>query len=494
MNILEDHFSGYRSNIIGMDQHFVTPYGRRRLVYADWTASARAYQPIESYLQKEVLPFVGNTHTATTITGTLMSEGYAEAKRLLKAHVNASSDDVLLFVGSGMTSAVNKLQRLLGLKDSGGSRPVVFVSHMEHHSNHISWLETAAEVEVIQPASDGNIDLTHLESLLRRYRNRRIKIAAITASSNVTGLETPYHEVARLLHQHGGWCFVDFACAAPYVSIDMHPGPQDASRDAQGTDQDARGTHLDAIYFSMHKFLGGPGTPGVLVFNKSLYRFGAPDQPGGGTVDYTNPWGGRKYASDIETREDGGTPPFLQAIKAALCVGLKEQMGIPFIRAREAEQVRRILFRLLVTPGVRVLAPSCVQRLGVISFTVEGAHYNLIVKLLNDRFGIQMRGGCSCAGPYGHYLLGVDQAWSSKILRAILSGDLSVKPGWVRLSIHPTMTDEEIDFILEAIESVAANFALWGEDYRYDPHSNEYVLDGFEQPEPLCLSLPYAFR
>lgn len=487
MNILEDHFSGYRSNIIGLDQHFVTPYGTRRLVYADWTASGRAYQPIESYLQKEVLPFVGNTHTSTTITGTLMSQGYAEAKRIIKAHVNASLDDALLFVGSGMTAAVNKLQRLLGLKDSRGSRPVVFVSHMEHHSNHTSWLETAAEVEVIRPAPDGNIDLGHLATLLRQYRHRRIKIAAITASSNVTGLETPYHEVARLMHRHGGWCFVDFACAAPYVSIDMHPAAQADSGNGQGAD-------LDAIYFSMHKFLGGPGTPGVLVFNKSLYRYGAPDQPGGGTVDYTNPWGGRKYASDIETREDRGTPPFLQAIKAALCVGLKEQMGIPFIRARESEQVRRILSRLLDMPRVRVLAPLSLQRLGIVSFTVEGAHYNLMVKMLNDRFGIQMRGGCSCAGPYGHYLLGVDQAWSSKILRSILSGDLSVKPGWVRLSIHPTMTDEEIDFILDAIESVASNFGCWGEEYRYDPHSNEYVLDGFEQREPLCLSLPYAFR
>jgi selenocysteine lyase/cysteine desulfurase len=477
---LEEYFSVFRANIIGLDQYFDSPFGNQHLLYADWTASGRAYQPIESYIQTEILPFVGNTHTSTTVTGTLMSGAYEQAKDLIRGHVHAADDDALLFCGSGMTAAVNKLQRLLGLKTAKGPKTVVFVSHMEHHSNHTSWLETMAEVVVINPNKEGNIDLDNLETLLKRYKHRPHKIAAITACSNVTGIETPYQEVAKIMHRHGGWCFVDFACSAPYVAIDMHPADKDA--------------YLDAIYFSMHKFLGGPGTPGVLVFNKQLYRYTAPDQPGGGTVDYTNPWGGRKYASDIETREDGGTPPFLQAIKAALCMGLKEQMGIIGMHARESELTTMILDRLGAIPGIVVLAPHCRVRLGIVSFLVKGAHYNLIVKLLNDRFGIQMRGGCSCAGPYGHYLLGVDQAWSSRILRAILNGDLSQKPGWVRLSIHPTMTDKEINFILKAIEAVATNFAKWGQDYRYDPHSNEFVFEGFEHKQQLCLSLPHAHR
>ncbi len=473
--ILEKYFSTYRANIIGVDQYFDSPYGSQRLLYADWTASGRAYQPIESYIQTELLPFVGNTHTSTTITGTRMSGAYESAKAVLRQHVHAASDDAMLFCGSGMTAAVNKLQRLLGLKASTGRKPIVFVSHMEHHSNHTSWLETRAEVEVIKPSRDGNIDLENLETLLKRYKNRPHKIAAITACSNVTGLQTPYHEVAKLMHRHGGWCFVDFACSAPYVDIDMHP-----------TDQEA---YLDAIYFSMHKFLGGPGTPGVLVFNKKLYRYGAPDQPGGGTVDYTNPWGGRKYSSDIETREDSGTPPFLQAIKAALCVGLKEKMGVGPMREREAQQVSWILARLSSMRNLQILAPNCHDRLGIVSFQVNGAHYNLIAKLLNDRFGIQMRGGCSCAGPYGHYLLGVDQAWSSQILSAILNGDLSQKPGWVRLSVHPTTTDKEINFILDAIESVTMHFEEWGRKYQYDPHNNEFVFDGHIPQVPPSLSL-----
>jgi selenocysteine lyase/cysteine desulfurase len=470
---LEDYFAKYRANVIGNDQVFKSPFGMQRLLYADWTASGRAYQPIEDFIQNEVLPFVGNTHTGTTITGTLMSDAYERAKTIIKEHVNADEEDALLFCGSGMTSAVNKLQRILGLrtpdrfKDSFVLdeiwRPIVFVSHMEHHSNHTSWLETIADVEVIWAGEDGNIDLQHLEGLLEQYRCRKTKIAAITACSNVTGMETPYHEVAKLMHRNGGWCFVDFACSAPYVDIDMNPDKH---------------AYLDAIYFSMHKFLGGPGAPGVLIFNKNLYGDQAPDQPGGGTVTYSNPWGDRRYAPDIETREDGGTPPFLQAIKAAMCVKLKLEMGVENIRAREAQIVKRVLDRLCETEHIKVLAPGHSERLGVISFIVQGAHYNLIVKLLNDRFGIQTRGGCSCAGTYGHYLLGVGREWSGEILASILSGDLSQKPGWVRLSVHPVMTDAELTFILDAIEETAANFEEWAIDYRYDGKSNEFVYCG----------------
>jgi selenocysteine lyase/cysteine desulfurase len=284
----------------------------------------------------------------------------------------------------------------------------------------------------------------------------------VTACSNVTGIQTPYHEIAKLIHAHNGLCFVDFASSAPYVQMDMHPRDADAS--------------LDAIYFSMHKFLGGPGTPGVLIFNRKIYHNAIPDHPGGGTILYSNPWQVRKYVTDVESREDGGTPPVLQGIKAAMCIGLKEEMGVKNILQRE-EQLLTIAFaRLSEIPNVMILQGNQKKRLGILSFIVKGAHYNLIVKLLNDKFGIQTRGGCSCAGTYGHHLLNVDKTWSHKIWSALQSGDLSSKPGWIRVSIHPTMTDEQIEFIMDAIESTASNFREWMADYYYDKSSNEFVI------------------
>jgi len=479
---LENYFSGFRQNIIGCDQSFQSPFGEKQVIYADWTASGRAYKPIEEFMQKEIMPFLANTHTETTITGTLMNNAYERAKHIIKHHVNASEDDVLVFCGSGMTGAVNKLQRLLGIKMPERMmsyvkegyleinevlKPIVFITHMEHHSNQITWLETIADVEIIKPGKNGNVDLEHLKSLLQQHKHRKNKIAAITACSNVTGIQTPYHDIAKLVHEYYGLCFVDFACSAPYVNINMHPAEC--------------GAHLDAIYFSPHKFLGGPGAPGVLIFNKKIYNNTIPDQPGGGTVTYSNPWKFHEYVTDIEHREDGGTPPILQGIKAAMGVRLKETMGIENILQREDEILELVFERFSKIKNVEVLEGDVKKRLGVIAFTVNGAHYNLIVRLLNDRFGIQTRGGCSCAGTYGHILLQVDKPRSYEILTAIRSGNLLAKPGWVRLSVHPTMTDAEIDFIMDAIELTALNFKEWVKDYAYNPTTNEYTFKGFEE-------------
>jgi selenocysteine lyase/cysteine desulfurase len=486
---LEDYFSGYRRNIIGIHKTFQSPIGRKKIVYADWTAAGRAYRTIEENIQEEILPWLANTHTETTITGKLMSQAYAEAKSIVKTHVNAGTEDVLVFCGSGMTAAVNKLQRILGLRiperitDYVDNKhcsknflhldeeltPIVFVTHMEHHSNHLSWLETIADVEIIGRDENGNVDLDHFRFLLELYRGRKNKIAAVTACSNVTGIQTPYHEIASLIHEYGGLCFVDFACSAPYCCINMHPGTPSSD--------------LDAIYFSFHKFLGGPGTPGVLIFNKKLYRNLVPDQPGGGTVVYSNPWKSRDYAEDIEQREDGGTPPFLQGMKAAMCVRLKEKMCIAKMIAREEELLQIIFPRIAQIKNVQVLENNITQRLGVISFMVKGAHYNLIVKLLNDRFGIQSRGGCSCAGTYGHILLDIDQNRSLEFRKAILAGDLSCKPGWVRLSIHPTMTNSEISYIMDSLEETVVNVGEWKKDYFYDPLLNDYTYKNYQSGE-----------
>jgi selenocysteine lyase/cysteine desulfurase len=333
---------------------------------------------------------------------------------------------------------------------------------MEHHSNQTSWIETIGEVVVIAPDAAGLVDLGDLRRLLAKHADRKVKIAAVTACSNVTGLITPYPEIAELMHAAGGLCFVDFACCAPYVDIDMHPAGRP-------------GAHLDAIYFSPHKFLGGPGTSGVLVFNKGLYHNQVPDQPGGGTVDWTNPWGGHKYFDDVEAREDGGTPGFLQAIRTALCVRLKESMGVANMRAREDELMAILWPGLQRIPGLHLLADGLPHRLGILSFYIDGLHYNLAVRILNDRFGIQTRGGCSCAGTYGHYLLHVSPQHSKSITDRIDHGDKTDKPGWVRASIHPTTTDAEAHAIVRAVTELAASFREWAKDYSYDPHTNEFI-------------------
>ncbi len=469
---LQQYFAPFRANIIGIDHDFESPCGRQTILYADWTASGRMFGPIEQMLSEEIAPFVGNTHTETSVTGTTMTRAYHEALKLIKAHVNASEDDAIICYGSGMTSVVNKFQRILGLRVhekfrdqvtlAESDRPVVFVTHMEHHSNQTTWIESVAEVRVINATDEGLVDLDHLVALLEEYRDRRTKIAAVTSCSNVSGLLTPYHAIAGLMHRAGGVCFVDFAASAPYIDIDMHPTDQ--------TDE-----YLDAIYFSPHKFLGGPGTSGVLVFNKKLYTNRVPDNPGGGTVDWTNPWGEHKYFDDIEAREDGGTPGFTQAIRTALCVRLKESMGVANMLQREHELLDLVWNRLKAIPGLHILADQHRDRLAIISFYIDDLHYNLAVRLLNDRYGIQTRGGCSCAGTYGHYLLHVSRSYSKSITEQINRGDKTEKPGWIRLSLHPTTTDAEALKLVEAIATLAENHPTWAKDYTYDPATNEYT-------------------
>lgn len=468
---LEAHFAPFREHTLGSSQNLRTPYGEMPIVYADWIASGRLYGPIEQRMSAVIGPFVANTHTETSTTGTLMTRAYHQALKKIKAHVGASSEDAIICYGSGMTAVVNKFQRILGLRvhesyldrvsPAADQRPIVFVTHMEHHSNQTSWLETLCDVEVIPPDMHGDVDLAALDTLLAKYAQRPVKIASITSCSNVTGLFTPYHDIAERMHAAGGLCFVDFACSAPYIDIVMHPPerPQAA---------------LDAIYFSPHKFLGGPGTSGVLVFNTRLYRNRVPDNPGGGTVDWTNPWGQHKYVDDVEAREDGGTPGFLQAIRTALAVQLKEQMGVSNILAREHELLGIVWPALSGVSGLHLLAADHADRLGVLSFYIEDLHYNLAVRLLNDRYGIQVRGGCSCAGTYGHYLLQVSIERSKSITDKINAGILCDKPGWVRLSLHPTMTDAEAHFIVEAIRQLALKHAEWAADYRYCERRNEW--------------------
>jgi selenocysteine lyase/cysteine desulfurase len=468
---MENYFKRFRENIIGIDHRFMSPYGSTPIVYADWIASGRLYRPIETRITDVMGPFVGNTHTETSETGTLMTKAYHLAHKRIKEHVHASPDDVIITAGFGMTAVVNKLQRMMGLKSCGqgskrdcieeGDRPVIFITHMEHHSNHTSWFETMADVVQIPPSKDLLIDLDQLRELLKKYKDRKVKIGSFTACSNVTGIETPYHQMARIMHENNGYCFVDFAASAPYVEINMHPAdPMEK---------------LDAVFISPHKFLGGPGSSGVVIFDKHIYKgHRPPDQPGGGTVDWTNPWGEYKYIDDIEAREDGGTPGFLQAIRAALALELKSGMGVDNIARREQELLTIAFRELDNIPDLHLLARNNRERLGIISFYIKNVHFNLAVKLLNDRFGIQVRGGCACAGTYGHYLLDVSYEKSHLITSLISSGDLSQKPGWIRLSLHPTMTDQEIMHIMDGIREVQKNYKKWSGDYIYNRHTNEF--------------------
>ena len=474
----KNHFQQFRKHIIGDDLVYLTPYGKQKMLYADWIASGRLYAPIEEKITCEIGPFVGNTHTETSESGTRMTIAYHLAQNRIKDHVNAGPDDVLITSGFGMTTVVNKLQRMMGLKICGRlsfnsciqseQAPVVFITHMEHHSNHTSWYETNAEVVILAPGKDLLVDPDDLIIQLEKYKNRKVKIGAFTACSNVTGITTPYHQLARIMHEHGGVAIIDFAASAPYADINMHPAdPME---------------RLDAIMFSPHKFLGGPGSSGVLVFNKDLYKSVVPDTPGGGTVDWTNPWGGYKYIDDIEVREDGGTPGFLQAMKTALCIDLKNKMDTTAIHQRESELVKTTFEELRKINGLHILADVVEDRLGVFSFYFTKIHYNLVVRLLSDRFGIQVRGGCACAGTYGHYLLDVSYEKSKHITELINLGDLSQKPGWIRLSLHPTMTDDEIYFIADALKQIRMNYEKWQQDYEYIPRRNEFVNKLFPAP------------
>ncbi len=487
MNNTEKYFEKFRKNVVGNDATFESPYGMQKIIYADWIASGRLYGPIEDKIKNTFGPLVGNTHSEASETGVAMTHAYHKAQQIIKKHVNAGEDDVLLTLGQGMTSAVNKFMRILGLKipeqiraymDDADKqfcipeecRPVVFVTHMEHHSNHTAWLETIADVVVIEPNEKLLVEPENLEKEIQKYKNRKYLYGSFSAASNVTGIIPPYFELAKIMHKHGGYAFIDFAASAPYVDINMHPEDPEA--------------YLDAIFFSPHKFLGGPGSAGILVFNKKLYKNEVPDQPGGGTVEWTDRWGRKRYIDDIETREDGGTPGFLQTIRAALAIRLKEQIGTQNMAAREKELLKLAFEKMEKIPGLHILSGEHKNRIGVISFYHEKVHHNLMVKLLNDRYGIQVRGGCSCAGTYGHFLLDITREMSEAITKEITSGDASHKPGWVRVSIHPTMTNEDLNTVVDAIAEVVKNHDEWIKEYYHDKQTNEWFHKEFHRKNP----------
>jgi selenocysteine lyase/cysteine desulfurase len=482
-----------RRSVIGEDHVMTTPYGRRRVTYADYTASGRALSFLEDFIRDQVLPSYANTHTESSGTGLQTTRLREEARAIIHDAVGGDQDTVVIFAGSGCTGAIAKLIGVLGLRVPSvlddahdltahippSERPVVFLGPFEHHSNEIPWRETIADVVMIHEDADGHIDQAELAEQLEKYADRPLRIGAFSAASNVTGIVSDTHGISELLHQHGALSFWDFAAAAPYVRIEMTAPPGRPL------------AYKDALFLSPHKFIGGPSTPGVLVARRELFANRVPDVPGGGTVAYVNT-DEHRYLTDPTHREEGGTPAIIEAVRAGLVFQLKEAVGVETIRASEERLLARVVAAWRDEPAIELLGNLDAARLSIVSFVVRSPsgrylHHNFVVALLNDLFGIQARGGCSCAGPYGHRLLGIDLERSHEFEREITGGCEGIKPGWVRVNVNYFVSDTVADYLIEAVRLVARDgWRLMG-DYRFDVAGGRWRhRDGLVEP-PISL-------
>jgi selenocysteine lyase/cysteine desulfurase len=484
-----------RAAVIGDDEAVMGPFGLRRVTYADYTASGRSLAFIEDYIRDSVLPLYANTHTESSGTGLQTGRFREEARAIIRDAVGANRQDhVVIFTGSGSTAAINKLVDVMNIRlpadldDRYGlrsripqaDRPVVFIGPYEHHSNELPWRESVVDLVTIPEDVDGRIDLASLERELIAYADRPIKIGSFSAASNVTGILSDTRAISVLLHRHGALSFWDFAAAAPYVDIEMSP------RRAPDAELD----YKDAIFISPHKFIGGPGTPGLLVARRELFHNRVPTAPGGGTVKYVNPLE-HVYDPDPEHREEGGTPAIVESIRAGLVFQLKEAVGVEAIREREEAFIHRAIERWERNPAIEILGSHSLSRLSIVSFIVRHGgrylHHNFVVAVLNDLFGIQSRGGCSCAGPYGHRLLGIDIERSHEFEREITRGCEGIKPGWVRVNFNYFISDVVFEYILDAVDLVATDSWKLLPEYEFAEDSGLWRHAGGLADPPMSL-------
>ncbi|MDP5052433.1 MAG: aminotransferase class V-fold PLP-dependent enzyme [Congregibacter sp.] len=459
-----------RESVIGQYLPLETPFGKKPLVYADYTASGRALSFVEAQLQRTVLPFYANTHSESSLTGAQSTALREQARHIVADALGCKEQDRVIFCGSGATAAIDRIIQILNLRlprelDNryglsncipSVERPVIFIGPYEHHSNELPWRETIADVVCIELDEHGGIDQQILAKALQDCAHRPLRIGSFSAASNVTGIRSDVPGITRLLKSAGALAFWDFAAAGPYVQIAMN----------------TPGAEIDAAFISPHKFIGGPGTPGILAIKAALACNAIPAVVGGGTVAFVSP-SDHRYLSDIQRREEAGTPAIVEAVRAGLVIGLQQAVGVNHIEELEQNYVHRAMQRLSAQPNIDVLGSRDADRLAIFSLRIthENAelHYGFVVAVLNDLFGIQARGGCSCAGPYGHRLLQLDED-RSKALDAQIARQVSaLRPGWVRLSFNYFISDAEFEYLLAALELVAEHGWKLLPCYRMDP-------------------------